>query len=264
MRSCEEYKELCSASLDNELTKDEEKELFEHFSKCPECVAYLDDLTQIYKAWEDLKEPLPADLHEYIMKPVLQETQKDFKQTIKRPFPLFTVLSCVAACVIIFANGSISNMFDMNSNKSEFMYLPASSDDVNMPDSKEQKGRQRIVGSSENMQEKEVYKQIDDKIEEKENIALNNSFEIPSSLQTSNFAFCYVAVGKSEIPSIYDCELLENREGVYYFRVNGSISDFEKNISILHENDFETAMRDDLNVKIDSTSKYGLLIVALK
>mgnify|MGYP001623365510 CR=1 FL=1 len=64
MPNCEYFEELCSSSLDGELTRAQKRELEAHLAECPACAAYLEDLKLIRTAWGDLKEPLPEQLQE--------------------------------------------------------------------------------------------------------------------------------------------------------------------------------------------------------
>ncbi len=75
MRSCDEIVELLSASLDGQLTADEQTALDEHIACCPACSALLDDLRALHAAsadWEDV--PAPAGFAESVMKAVAAET----------------------------------------------------------------------------------------------------------------------------------------------------------------------------------------------
>lgn len=114
MTNCEKYRELCSASIDNELSLEEKRELSEHLSKCPACAAYLDDLREMRNAWDDFKQPLSDDMHEYIMQGVLKEAQKPVKS--KRHFPVFTTLAAAAACVMLVLSGAIGDIVSITSN----------------------------------------------------------------------------------------------------------------------------------------------------
>lgn len=336
MPDCEKYLELCSASLDGELTREEKKELFEHLSECPACAAYLEDLRQMHTAWEDMKEPLPDELHEHIMKAIVSEAKKNTPRKNKRPFPVFTALSAAAACVMLVLSGAVTDIIGISTTE-QVSDKPKPTGRVVIedfePKNKTRQNEQNIQQEAEentpqqntvdndgqteeqnnnavtiepqnnqvqdepkqtieppeqkpqqDMQnyDKQTGESKDQRIvkseqggkesppavfamqgEERENKAQTSAVKIPPALQTSNFAFCYVAVGESEVPNIQSCELIESSENIYYFKVNGSISDFEKNISLLQENKFDTAMRNDLGVKINSAAEYGLLIVIL-
>ena len=68
MRSCDEIVELISASLDGELTAEEQTALDEHIVCCPACSALLEDLRALHAAasdWEDI--PAPAGFTEAVM-----------------------------------------------------------------------------------------------------------------------------------------------------------------------------------------------------
>lgn len=60
MRSCDEFLDLISAALDNELSADESAALDEHLNQCCVCKALFDDLRQLHDAasnQEDIAAP---------------------------------------------------------------------------------------------------------------------------------------------------------------------------------------------------------------
>ena len=75
MRSCDEIAELISASLDGELSADEQTALDEHIAHCPACSALLDDLRALHTAAADWEEvPAPAGFTESVMSAIAAET----------------------------------------------------------------------------------------------------------------------------------------------------------------------------------------------
>ena len=75
MRSCDEIVELISASLDGELTADEQNALNEHIACCPACSALLDDLRALHAAAAQVEEvPAPAGFVEAVMASIAAET----------------------------------------------------------------------------------------------------------------------------------------------------------------------------------------------
>lgn len=75
MRSCDEIAELISASLDGQLTADEQTALDEHIARCPACSALLDDLRALHTAAADWEEvPAPAGFVQTVMGAIAAET----------------------------------------------------------------------------------------------------------------------------------------------------------------------------------------------
>ena len=75
MRSCDEIVELISASLDGELTADEQTALDEHIACCPACSALLDDLRALHTAASQAEEvPAPAGFVNAVMASIAAET----------------------------------------------------------------------------------------------------------------------------------------------------------------------------------------------
>lgn len=87
MRSCDEITELISASLDGQLTADEQIALDEHIARCPACSALLDDLRALHTAaaeWEEV--PAPAGFAASVMAAVAAEANREKSDNVI-PFP---------------------------------------------------------------------------------------------------------------------------------------------------------------------------------
>lgn len=75
MRSCDEIVEWISASLDGELTADEQAALNEHIACCPACSALLDDLRALHAAAAQEEEvSAPAGFTEAVMAAIAAES----------------------------------------------------------------------------------------------------------------------------------------------------------------------------------------------
>lgn len=78
MRSCDEIVELISASLDGELSADEQIALDEHIACCPACSALLDDLRALHTAAADWEEvPAPAGFADNVMRVIAAEAEPE-------------------------------------------------------------------------------------------------------------------------------------------------------------------------------------------
>jgi len=91
MPDCKYFEELCSASLDGELTRAEKRELDKHLAECPACAAWLEDLKLMRTAWGDIKAPLPEELHEKIMEHIIDAMPAPTPPR-KRTLPVFTII----------------------------------------------------------------------------------------------------------------------------------------------------------------------------
>lgn len=112
--NCERYEALCSAAIDNALTKQEQKELDAHLAECPSCRAYLEELRTMRSLWKELETPIPPALHEKIMSEIEAEVQKtivQMPQKHRRRPPVFTMLAAAAACVILAVSGNLTGLF---------------------------------------------------------------------------------------------------------------------------------------------------------
>ena len=83
MRNCDEIVELISASLDGQLTADEQTALNEHIACCPACSALLDDLSALHLAAAELEEvPAPAGFAASVMGVIAAETAQETKSNV--------------------------------------------------------------------------------------------------------------------------------------------------------------------------------------
>ena len=107
MHNCEYYEELICASLDGELTAEEERELREHLETCENCRGFLASMEAVSgAAARGLPEP-PADLADRVMAAVRAENVKTKKKIV--PFPRWTRAAALAAAaaLVIWAGFSL-------------------------------------------------------------------------------------------------------------------------------------------------------------
>ena len=128
MRSCDEIVELISASLDGELTAEEQTALDEHIVCCPACSALLNDLRTLHAAaagWEDV--PAPAGFAKTVMAAVAAESAREVKDNVI-PFPTkkaksgywkkWTVSATAIAIVVLGAVSAPSLMGNFTTKES--------------------------------------------------------------------------------------------------------------------------------------------------
>ena len=115
MRSCDEIVELISASLDGELSADEQTALDEHIAHCPACSALLDDLRALHTAVTDLEEvPAPTGFAEAVMSTIAAEPEQKKPDNVI-PFPAKKAMrthwkqwTVSAAAIAIVVLGAVS------------------------------------------------------------------------------------------------------------------------------------------------------------
>lgn len=78
MRSCDEIVEWISASLDGQLTADEQEALNEHIAQCPACSALLDELRTLHEAAAKQEEvPAPAGFAAGVMSAIAADPAQE-------------------------------------------------------------------------------------------------------------------------------------------------------------------------------------------
>lgn len=98
--TCDRYFELLSARLDGALTREEERELEEHFAVCPDCRALADQLAQLRDGFSGLEElEAPAGFAQGVMDRVREETRPKVVPLFKRP--QVRALAGLAACFVL-------------------------------------------------------------------------------------------------------------------------------------------------------------------
>jgi hypothetical protein len=112
VRTCEEYQEMISASLDDELTAEELTELHAHMASCPDCRLMYDAFCGISGAMaDDLAEP-PAELLSGVMLKINAANAAGRK---KRRVPIRRIAATAACLAVILLGVSQLDLFRMGS-----------------------------------------------------------------------------------------------------------------------------------------------------
>ncbi len=107
MTSCEQYQELISRMLDDDLSKAERDELAAHVRTCPDCAA-------VYVAFRSLSENLGADLEEVpasVHENIMAEVRRDglrAKNSVHRSHRRWHTALTIAACLVLVVAASLS------------------------------------------------------------------------------------------------------------------------------------------------------------
>lgn len=101
MESCEKYREWISASVDGELTPDEEAELRRHLDGCAECRRLYDLFSAVYENPEQFDREPPAELTGTIMEKIAAAApaKAPKKHAVRR---WIAAGLAVAACIAVF------------------------------------------------------------------------------------------------------------------------------------------------------------------
>ena len=132
MRSCDEIVELISASLDGELSADEQIALDEHIACCPACSALLDDLRALHTAAADREDvPAPAGFTEIVMRAIAAEAAPEKpnnvisfaapKKAKRNHWKQWSVSAAAIAIVVLGAVSAPSLLGNFNATKAESM-----------------------------------------------------------------------------------------------------------------------------------------------
>ena len=103
MRTCEEYREMISRLLDEDLSAEERSELERHAASCPDCAAVLAAFRSLSEAIADDPAEPPEGLHENIMADVRREAIRR-RQAPKRVRSFLALAACAALVILAAAN----------------------------------------------------------------------------------------------------------------------------------------------------------------
>ena len=107
MNGCQEYQELISRMLDEDLSKTERDALAEHIKRCPDCAAVYVAFRSLSESLsEDLVEPSP-DLHEKIMADVRREAMRT-RNTAHHHHRRWHTVMTAAACLLLVVAAAMS------------------------------------------------------------------------------------------------------------------------------------------------------------
>ncbi|MBR0353910.1 MAG: zf-HC2 domain-containing protein [Oscillospiraceae bacterium] len=107
MNGCQEYQELISRMLDEDLSKAERDALAEHIKRCPDCAAVYVAFRSLSESLsEDLVEPSPG-LHEKIMADVRREAMRTRNAAHHHHRRWHTVMTA-AACLLLVVAAAMS------------------------------------------------------------------------------------------------------------------------------------------------------------
>ena len=99
---CDRFLELLSARLDGALTEEEERELEEHLTACPDCRAAGTQLAALQEAFSELEEvPAPEGFAQGVMDRIREESRPKVIPLFKRP--QVRALAGLAACLVVVA-----------------------------------------------------------------------------------------------------------------------------------------------------------------
>ncbi len=107
MTECEQYQELISRMLDDDLSKAERSALATHVKSCPDCAA-------VYVAFRSMSEHLSSDLEEVpaaVHENIMAEIRRDSiraKNSVHRSHRAWHAVLTVAACLVLVVAASLS------------------------------------------------------------------------------------------------------------------------------------------------------------
>ncbi len=107
MNGCQEYQELISRMLDEDLDTAEREALAEHVKRCPDCAAVYVAFRSLSESLsEDLVEPSP-DLHEKIMADVRREAMRT-RNAAHHHHRRWHTVTTAAACLLLVVAAALS------------------------------------------------------------------------------------------------------------------------------------------------------------
>lgn len=92
-------------------------------------------------------------------------------------------------------------------------------------------------------------------------VTAQSVFSLPQSLYGLRAAYCYVAIGGSNLPDIGG-ELLAQENGVSWFKLDSSMDTLQKTLQIAEKAGYTVSAYDDIGLTIDSRASSWILAVA--
>ena len=114
MLSCDNYKALISALIDDEISDADRISLMAHLVECEECRLYWEDQIAIHEAVADLTAVAPTGFAENVMTRVRETKQEQVRKVISFPKRFAGLAACCAVVIlgIFAANNGILTMDD--------------------------------------------------------------------------------------------------------------------------------------------------------
>jgi RNA polymerase sigma-70 factor (ECF subfamily) len=230
-RHIQQYRDLCSRYVDNNLDEEEKKQLLDHIQTCETCSAYLQDLTRVGKELARMgEEGMPENLKEDILAAVRIQMEK-VQEKIRRQmhFPAFTLIAVAVVVVLLICSGSLGGLM------------------VNPEDAYE-KAVRSSAGSAQLIQQEGMEFEVG---------------EIPESVLTNSYLFAIAAVGGEGLPELStDAKVIATDEqGRTYYELDSDLASVEQLTEMLQNVKYETMPIYDDQIVIAGSAQYGLLVM---
>lgn len=228
-RDCQNYRELCSQYVDEYIAQKDKAALLDHIQECPQCAAYLNDLTLIGRSLSHMEEgEIPQELRERIIENAKKQS-REIKSVRRRGvwIPLLILIASAAIFVVLTCSGVLGGL-----------YISATVPDTNSHVEEGSGGGSGIVM--------------------KEKIA------VPDMVAANSYAFVIAAAGESTPPELSTSASLlaaDDINGVEYYMVDNDFSLVQKLTEGMQSLGYELETINNNQLIISSTASQGLFIV---
>ncbi|MDO4287078.1 MAG: sigma-70 family RNA polymerase sigma factor [Eubacteriales bacterium] len=229
-RDCQNYRELCSQYVDEYITQEDKAALLDHIQECPQCAAYLNDLTLIGRSLSHMEEgEIPRELRERVIENTKKQS-REIKSVRRRGvwIPLLILIASAAIFVALTCSGVLGGL-----------YISATVHDTASRVEKENGSG----GSS---------------------VVMKEEIMVPDVVAANSYAFVIAAAGEATPPELSTSASLlaaDNTNGVEYYMVDNDFSLVQKLTEGMQSLGYELETINNNQLIISSTAPQGLFIV---
>lgn len=227
--TCQDFRELCSGYVDECIAEEDKTALLDHIQECPQCAAYLNDLTLIGRSLSHMEEgKAPERLRETLIENAKRQSQ-EIKNNHRRGAWMPTLfLVAVAVLFAVFnCTGILGSLYVNSMTGLEETDIPA--------------------------------------VDKRENHAqLLEDITIPDAVAANSYAFVIAAEGESSLPELStEATLLaaDNSSHVEYYAVDNDFGLVQKLTEGMESMGYELESVNNNQLIIASSSGRGLFVV---
>lgn len=231
-QDCQHFREMCSRYVDECITEEDKAMLLDHIQECPQCAAYLNDLTLIGRSLSHMEEgEAPESLREKLIEHAKRQSQ-EMKDIHRRGIWIPTLILVTAAVVFTVLNctGILGGLY---------------------------------VNSMANLEEHDL-----PSVERQEDrVVLLENITIPDAVASNSYAFVIAAEGESSLPELSASAVLlaaDDTSQMEYYAVDNDFSVVQKLTEGMESLGYDLEPVSNSQLIIASGSSQGLFVVIHK
>ena len=231
-QNCQDFRELCSQYVDECITEEDKAALLDHIQICPQCAAYLNDLTLIGRSLSHMEEgEAPECLREKLIENAKRQSQ-EIKNSRRRGtwIPTLILVAVAAVFTVLNCTGILGGLY---------------------------------VNSIADLEESDI-----SAVERRgDQAALLENITIPDAVTSNSYAFVIAAEGESTLPELSASATLltaDDSSQVEYYAVDNDFSLVQKLTEGMESLGYDLESVNNNQLIITSSSGQGLFVVIHK